>query len=158
MWDDERDRKPGLRPTRAGRAIAWGLAAALALANIAGYAFDLYQRFWWFDRLSHAGTLFAVTFWAAVFLCGRVLNDSTDHRPIRVLLVASVGVAVGAWWEVAEWGFDQLMPADVIKGKYDTVIDLAVDTFGTVLAAWSSLEVLRPATAAEAGEADPDDV
>ena len=157
VWDNERDRNPGLRPTRGGRAVAWGLAAALTLANVAGYAFDLYQRFWWFDRILHACTLFALTFCAAVFLCGKVLNGSADHRLIRVLLIAGVGVAVGAWWEVAEWGFDQLMPADVIKGKHDTVIDLVVDTFGAVLAARSSLWVLRPATAAEAGEAEPDD-
>lgn len=153
MWDDEHD--PGLRPTRAGRVAAWGLAAALTLANVAGYAFDLYQRFWWFDRILHSCTLFAITFWAAVFLCGKVLNGTADHRLIRVLLIAGVGVAVGAWWEVAEWGFDQLMPADVIKGKHDTIVDLVMDTCGAVLAARSSLGVLRPAAAA--GEAEPDD-
>lgn len=152
MWDDERDRNPGLRPTRAGRAIAWGLAAALTLANVAGYALDLYQRFWWFDRILHACTLFALTFWAAVFVCGKVLKGTADHRSIRLLLIACVGVAIGAWWEVAEWGFDHLVPTDVIKGEYDTVIDLIMDTLGAVLAAWSSLKVLRPAPAEESDD------
>lgn len=136
-----------MQSTQNGRAIAWVLTAVMLLANVAGYVFDLYQRFWWFDRILHACTLFALTFWAAVFLCGKVLNDTTGHRLIRVLLIASVGVAVGAWWEVAEWGFDQVMPADVIKGKFDTVLDLIMDSFGAVLAAWLSLKVMRPATA-----------
>lgn len=124
----------------------------MLLANVAGYVFDLYQRFWWFDRILHACTLFALTFWAAIFLCAKVLNVTADHRLMRVLLIASVGVAVGAWWEVAEWGFDQVMPADVIKGKYDTVLDLIVDSFGAVVAAWLSLKVLRPATAVVPGD------
>lgn len=150
-WDGDQDRS--LQPTPAGRVIAWSLAVALALLNVAGYAFDLYQRFWWFDRTLHPCTLFALTFWAAVFLCGKVLNGTTNHRLLRVLLIASVGIAVGAWWEVAEWGFDHLVPADVIKGKYDTVLDLIMDTFGAVLAAWLSLKVLRPTAALEPGHA-----
>lgn len=132
-----------LHPASWARSVAWGLAAALILANIAGYVLDLYQRFWWFDRILHASTLFALTFWAAVFLCGKALNG-TGSRLIRVLLIASLGVAVGAWWEVAEWGFDHIRPANVIKGKYDTVLDLIMDTAGAVLAAWLSLKAMRP--------------
>ena len=142
----------GLQPTQRGRVIAWVLAVVMLLANVAGYVFDLYQRFWWFDRVLHACTLFALTFWAAVFLCGKVLNDTVDHRLIRVLLIASVGVTVGAWWEVAEWGFDQVAPANVIKGKFDTILDLIMDSLGAVLAAWLSLKVMRPATALLPGD------
>ncbi len=50
-------------------------------------------------------------------------------------------------------GFDHLMPTNVIKGKYDTVLDLIVDSFGSVLAAWLSVEVMRPPTAPESGDA-----
>ena len=25
------------------------------VANVAGYALDLYQRFWWFERVLHGG-------------------------------------------------------------------------------------------------------
>jgi len=45
------------------------------------------------------------------------------------------------------------MPTNVIKGKYDTVLDLIVDSFGSVLAAWLSVEVMRPPTAPESGDA-----
>lgn len=149
----EQDQGLGLQTTQAGRALAWVLAAVVLLANVAGYVFDLYQRFWWFDRILHACTLFALTFWAAVFLCSKVLTGTTGLRPLHILMIASVGVAAGGWWEVAEWGFDHLMPTDVIKGKYDTVLDLIMDSFGSVLAAWLSLKVMRPPAAPESGDA-----
>lgn len=137
---------PGdLEATLTGRRIAWGLAVALALANVAGYAFDLYARFWWFDRVLHAATILALTYWSAVFVLRRVLADPGRHRLLLAATVACVGVAVGAWWEVAEWGFDQLMPGDVIKGKYDTIIDVVMDTIGAGAAGWMSLRALRPA-------------
>ena len=58
-----------------------------------------------------------------------------------------MGVAVGAWWEVAEWAFDQAFPGGVIEGKYDAIIDVVMDTLGAALAAWMSLSALRPAGA-----------
>lgn len=129
--------------TSGARTTAWLLAAVMLLANVAGYGFDLYQRVWWFDRILHACTLFAMTYWAAVFLCSKVLDAGAGYWWIRLLVIASIGIAIGAIWEVAEWGFDQVMPANVIKGKYDTVVDLIVDTIGAVLAAWLSLTMLR---------------
>ena len=60
-----------------GRGLAWGLAATLLLANVAGYAFDLYAAFWWFDRILHAATLFALTFWFAQIVLGDAIRE--DH-------------------------------------------------------------------------------
>ncbi len=92
----------GLEATPAGCRIAWGLAAVLALANVAGYAFDLYARFWWFDRVLHAATILAFTCWSAVFVLRWVLTGVGRHRLLLAAVIACVGVAVGAWWEVAE--------------------------------------------------------
>ena len=89
-----------MQTTSQGRIIAWSFAALLLAANVAGYAFDLYAEAWWFDRVLHAATLFAITLWLAllvfapVFQPGRIL--------IAVVLITSLGVAIGAWWEVAE--------------------------------------------------------
>lgn len=103
---------------------------------------DLYQRFWWFDRILHACTIFALTLWLALFVCNQVLRDG--NGVLLVLMIASVGLAIGALWEVAEWGFDQIAPGNVIKGKYDTIIDIVMDTAGAVLAGLASLTFLRP--------------
>lgn len=128
-----------------GRAAAWFLAAALGVANAAGYILDLYARFWWFDRILHACTIFAITFWLALFVCRRALRGGRGRETLVVLMLASVGLAVGALWEVAEWGFDRIAPGDVIKGKNDTIIDIVMDTFGALLAGFAGLKSLRPA-------------
>ena len=133
-----------MEATSAGRAVAWLLLAAAGVANAAGYALDLYSRFWWFDRVLHACTIFALTFWLALFVCRRALRGGNGQGALLVLLIASVGVAAGAIWEVMEWVFDRIAPGDVIKGKNDTIIDIVMDTVGALLAAMASVKVLRP--------------
>jgi hypothetical protein len=125
-----------------GRLASWGLLVALGFANVAGYALDLYQRFWWFDRALHAATIFALTLWLALIVFARAVRGG---RPILVvLLMSSVGLALGALWEVAEWAFDQFASSDVIKGKNDTIIDIVMDAAGAIFAGVSCLAFLRP--------------
>lgn len=131
-----------MEATAQGRAIAWGLAGLLLLANIAGYAFDLYAAAWWFDRVLHGATLFAITVWLAVLVFAPALRPEAGRARL-VLLILSLGIAVGAWWEVAEWAFDLVAPGDVIKGKDDTIKDIIMDTVGAVLAAVLALRLLR---------------
>ncbi|TDH58762.1 hypothetical protein E2C06_30850 [Dankookia rubra] len=133
-----------MQATAAGRVIAWTLLVALSVVNVAGYALDLYWQFWWFDRVLHAATILAATLWLALFVFARTLKGERGHALLVVLLVASVGIALGAVWEVAEWVFDQIAPGDVIKGKHDTVIDLVMDTAGAVLAGILALKLARP--------------
>ncbi|TPG57385.1 hypothetical protein EAH89_10610 [Roseomonas nepalensis] len=119
--------------TGKAHALAWALAVALLAANVAGYAFDLYAAFSWFDRVLHAATILALTFWLAVMVLGDGVR--TGQAVLFVVLIASVGVAIGALWEVAEWVFDHVAPGNVIKGKDDTVLDIIMDTIGAVAAA-----------------------
>lgn len=140
----QRLRDSVLEPTALGRALAWSLAASALAANAAGYAFDLYQRFWWFDRVLHAGTILAITLWLALFVCARSLHPGNGHGSLAVFLLACVGVALGALWEVAEWAADFVLPGDVIKGKNDTIIDLVMDTAGALAGAALAITFLRP--------------
>lgn len=141
-----------MEATSEGRTVAWFLAIALGVANAAGYVLDLYARFWWFDRILHACTIFAVTFWLALFVCRRMLRGGYGivHDALLVAMIASVGLAIGALWEVAEWGYDRIAPGDVIKAKFDTIIDIVMDTLGAVLAGVASLSFLRPENARRA--------
>jgi hypothetical protein len=116
-----------------GRRLALILLVTVTFLNFTGFIFDLYRQLWWFDRALHPATIFAITFAVAVFLSGQTLDPTWPIPAISVL--TSVGIAIGALWEVAEWGFDQLYPSDIIKGKYDTVIDLIMDFIGSFLAA-----------------------
>jgi hypothetical protein len=133
-----------VQATTRGRVIAWVLLVILGLLNAAGYVLDLYARFWWFDRILHGSTIFAVTFWLALFVCSRVLGGGRGRDVLVVLMIASVGLAIGALWEVAEWVFDRIAPGDVIKGKHDPIIDIVTDTAGAVLAGLASLPFLKP--------------
>ncbi len=123
-----------MRISKTGWAIAWGFLVIAIAANIAGYAFDLYRQFWWFDEVIHAYTSMAITLALALFLAGSVLVGARDHRLLLILVIASLGIAVGALWEVGEWAYDQVIAGDVIKGKRDTIIDLIVDSLGAVVA------------------------
>ena len=127
-----------------GHMVAWVLAFALLAANVAGYAFDLFAAFWWFDRVLHAATILALTFWLAVMFVGEGIREGGTL--LFIVLVASVGVAIGALWEVAEWVFDRFAFGDVIKGKDDTVIDIVMDTLGAAAAA-ALAQWFRPDTA-----------
>lgn len=129
--------------TSTGRVVAWTFLITMGVANIAGYAFDLYRQFWWFDRVLHACTILAVTLWLALFVFSRAISNEHRHSVLVVLMIASVGIALGALWEVAEWGFDQIAPGDVIKGKHDTIFDIIMDTAGAGLAGLITLRLRR---------------
>ena len=79
---------------RVGQRIAWALSALVLAANAAGYALDLYGAYWWFDRVLHAATLFAVTFWLAVFVFDNTIRKEQAVR--FVILLSCVGIAIGA--------------------------------------------------------------
>jgi VanZ family protein len=127
-----------------GRMMAWVLLVLMAVINVAGYAFDLYRQFWWFDRVLHATTILAVTLWLALFVFGRVFEVDPPRPVLTFLLLASTGIAIGALWEVAEWAYDQAVPGDAIKGKYDSILDIIMDTLGASLAGIAAVRLLRP--------------
>ena len=131
-----------MQPTDRGRAVVWGLLILAAIANVAGYTANLYQRWWWFDRVLHPGTIFAITFALALLVFARAFRP--EHPILVGLLIMSVGLAIGGLWEVAEWAFDRLASGDNIKGKHDTILDLITDTVGAVSAGALSLAFLRP--------------
>jgi hypothetical protein len=131
-----------LQPTASGRVAAWSAAGTAIVANVAGYTFALYDRWWWFDRALHAWTLFALTLWLGLFVFIGVFRPDRARGLRAFLLLLSAGVAVGAVWEVAEWGADELTSADMIKGKYDTVLDIIMDIAGSVLAALLAITVV----------------
>ncbi|MEW5930509.1 MAG: hypothetical protein AB1941_23870 [Gemmatimonadota bacterium] len=133
----------GTSTSPAHRRLAWGFLAAAGIANAAGYLFGLYARFAWVDEALHACTIFALTLVLALYLYGTVLTGARRHELLLVLTVACVGLALGALWEVGEWGFDQLVSGDVIKGKRDTIVDLAMDAGGALAAGWVAAGMVR---------------
>ena len=116
------------------------LTAAMALQGF-GEAYGLYDEFVRFDDVVHV-TLPLLT--APVVYIGlarlEVVPDPRDetHMPHYAgifVVTTSLGIAIGALWEIAEWTSDAWFGTNLSLGNDDTVGDLVRDTFGSVLGA-----------------------
>ena len=126
------------------RKSAWISLLLAAAVNAAGYALGLWHSPLWFDEVVHGYTTFALTLVLAFHLHGRVYTGARTHPATVTLAVASLGVAIGAVWEIAEWAYDQwIAPGNAILGKWDTITDLAYDTLGALVAAAVATAVVR---------------
>jgi hypothetical protein len=130
--------------TSRARKSAWILLLFAAAANAAGYALGLWRSPVWFDEVVHGFTILALTLVLALHLHGRVYTGARTHPATLTLAVASLGVAIGAVWEIAEWAYDQwIAPGNAILGKWDTITDLGWDTLGALVAAAIATAVVR---------------
>ncbi len=130
--------------TRAQKGLAWGLAVFGALAAVASIVFGLYRIFPWFDEALHAYNFFALTLLLAVYAYGAVLTGGREHGFLLVLTITAFGLALGALWEMAEFAYDRLLGApSVILPKFDTIIDMILDTAGGLVAGLVLLWMLR---------------
>lgn len=125
------------------QAVVWGCLVIAVLVNIAGYVWNLYDRIRLFDEVLHAFTTFALTLPIALLLYEVILIGPRTRPVLFILTVASLGLAIGAVWEIGEWAYDQVVPGNVILGKNDTILDLIVDLIGSVVAGIVSVGMLR---------------
>lgn len=130
--------------TSGNRAIVWVIVVIAILVNAAGYALNLYDRFGWFDEVTHTYTSFTLTLLLALLLYGDVLSGVRRSPILLVLIVASLGIAIGALWEIAEWVYDQMVPENAILGKTDTMIDLMLDSLGALAAGIVGIVMIKP--------------
>jgi hypothetical protein len=121
-----RDRRP---------AVFDVLFALAALAGALGYTLDLFGELVPYDELTHAFTTFSVSLaFYFLFYGGAV----PERRAVALATsVFTLGVSVGAYWEIFEWFF---------VGHYtmaDTIGDLLVDSAGALTAALVALAFRR---------------
>lgn len=112
--------------------------AALFLGEIRGY----YARFWWWDLALHttSGLLLGILGFLLVYVLNASKRIDLHMRPRFVALFAfAFAVAIGALWEIFEFGMDQLFGTNMQKpmfddpsGLTDTMWDLIVDTLGAL--------------------------
>lgn len=137
-----------LETSAAGRAAVWGVivtdAALIAADNLTAFP----HVFGGADRVMHAYTAFAVTLWTAVFLWRTILTGIREHPLLVAAIVAGFGLALGAAWEIAEWGFHEVVLGRAIAHQTDTILDLTMDLVGAGVAGLASLWLLWPAARA----------
>lgn len=125
------------------RSIAWALLVVAIAINILGYVLNWYTQFAWFDEVLHAFTIFTMALLLATYLYGVVLTGARTYALLFVLVVISLGLAVGGLWEILEWIYDRIVHGNVIKGKMDTIIDLVMDTLGGIAAGVLALRMAK---------------
>ncbi len=134
-----------MKTTSGNQALVWTFVVIAVLVNIAGFVFNLYGQFVWFDEVVHCYTTFAITLPLALLAYGRVLTGAQNHSFALILVITCIGLALGGLWEVAEWLYDVLLTQqNSIKSVPDRLIDLIMDTIGAFVAGIVTLKMLRP--------------
>lgn len=110
-----------------------------ALINAGGWTWDLYNQPGPYDEIAHFYTIFAITLALGFMLYSPLMKSFYDHRVLFVIMIASLGIALGALWEVTEWLADFLTPKQIVSGLSDTITDMMLDTGGAVVAALLNL-------------------
>jgi hypothetical protein len=114
-----------------------------ALINAGGWAWDLYNKPGPYDEIAHFYTIFAITLAVGYMMYSELMESFFDHRVLFVLTIASLGIALGALWEVAEWLADFATPKQIVSGLTDTITDIMLDSAGAILAALLNLRGLH---------------
>jgi hypothetical protein len=114
-----------------------------ALINAGGWTWDLYNKPGPYDEIAHFFTIFAMTLAFGLLLYRELMESFYSHRLMFVLTIASLGIAIGALWEVVEWLADFVTPKQIVSGLFDTITDIILDSAGAVLAALVNLRGLN---------------
>jgi hypothetical protein len=122
------------------RALDLAFVVALSITGW-GEALGLYDTYAWFDRVVH---FLVPMLGAPVAYVGlarlEVLPDPRDETTARhhagIFVVAlTLGLAIGAFWEIVEFTSDGTLGSNLSEGNADTVGDLIADTSGSLVGA-----------------------
>lgn len=123
--------------------------AAIAFFTFAtiflGEVFDFYERYWWWDVALHFGSALGFGLLGFLFIFMLFEGDRYAAPPWAIgFLSFCVALAIGAIWEIFEFGMDQVFGMNMQKsGLIDTMYDLIVDTAGAGLGATAGFLYLK---------------
>ena len=112
---------------------------------VLGEVFDFYEEFWWWDIAMHTGSAMMFGVFGVILIMLIFDNASIKASPKMVAFLAMCfAIAVGAIWEIFEFGMDQFFGLNMQKsGLVDTMWDLIVDTLGAIIGAAAGYVYLR---------------
>lgn len=145
--DNEIRQPPSAVHVRSGSyALAWVLLLVGIGVAVTGVLLGWAQRWVWYDEAIHTYNFFAASLVLGLHLYGRSLTGYPRRKLLIVLTLLCLAVTLGVVWEWAELAYDRLSGREsVIKGKFDTLLDLAMDGLGGAIAGIVMLTMLRPA-------------
>ena len=122
-------------------AIALFVFATLFLGEV----FEFYDRFWWWDLVLHGVSAIGLGVVGFLYILYLFEGDKYAAPPWALGMIAfTFAVALGALWEVFEFGMDQFFGLNMQKsGLVDTMTDLLVDAVGAFISAVSGFFWLK---------------
>jgi len=114
-------------PTELEVMIVIFIYASLFLGELRGY----YTKFWWWDIVLHTSSGVVIGF--AGFLIMFVLHKKNKIKSSPFLIsmfVFCFSLAIGAVWEIFEFGMDSCFGFNMQNSLRDTMWDLIVDSVG----------------------------
>lgn len=114
-----------------------------ALLNAGGWAWDLFNKPGLYDEVTHFYTMFAITLALGFLLFDRMFPAFNDHRVLLIVIIACLGISIGAWWEVVEWAADFFVEKQIVSGLDDSITDIILDSGGALLAGFVNVHVLH---------------
>ena len=99
-----------------------------------GEVFDFYDRFWWWDMVMHAGSAIGLGLVGFVLVFMMFQGNRYAAPPVALAFFSfCFALAMGALWEVFEYGMDSLFGLNMQKdGLDDTMRDLMIDAAGAL--------------------------
>lgn len=124
------------RLARASTGLTVAYAVGLLAAAWCG-ALDLYEAVWWLDGLMHLVVTALIAAVAHLLLArrtGAVVDPTSPGAPAACAVVTmTVGLALSAVWELAEWAGNALDPT-IYVAYADTIADMALGGLGSAVA------------------------
>lgn len=142
-----------MAPTLVARWAEIHVPASFMLAVVAfvggtlflGEVYGFYERFWWWDVVMHGGSAlgFGLIGFVFVFMLFQGDRFAAPHGALAFLAFC-FALAIGALWEIFEYGMDSLFGTNMQKsGLVDTMNDLMVDVAGAAFGALSGWAYLK---------------
>ncbi len=128
-------------PTRRPRTLKAAEATVLALflLHVMGHALGFYAQFAWYDKALHFAEPLALAF--VLFALSQSVDWIWQWRRVTPVEVAiycfSMVLALGALWEILEFGMDTFFHTQEQNGNTDTMLDLLMDAAGGLVGAVS---------------------
>lgn len=106
--------------------------ASLFLGEVHAY----YTKFWWWDIILHIGSAVALGFIGFIIMYILDKGNKIKANPLTMVIFSfCFALAIGALWEIFEFGMDQLFECNMQKsGLVDTMWDLIVNAIGAFIA------------------------
>jgi hypothetical protein len=112
------------------------IIAFLLFLHLIGLYFEFYTLFWWWDKMAHfAGSAVIASLGFYGVLSMQMAGKIHVNVRMMALFAFVFAVAIGAVWEIGEYGSDVLLGTRNQAGNTDTMVDLINDTIAAAIVA-----------------------